>query len=150
MKTRPLLFIIVTLIIGFVLGFLTSSQLRHQRMKPLRIYSSEKRFIQDAQRFLQPDSLQAKKLEPVIKKYAKLSSDLHKEYRRDFEKIMNDYFSAVKPYLTEQQLEGMRQTERMRKDAIKRFRNDSISGKRPPYDRERGQGNPDFGGRPPE
>jgi hypothetical protein len=154
MKTHPLLFIIITLIIGFILGFLTSSQLRHQRMKPVRIYSSEKRFIHDAYRFLQPDSLQAEKLEPVIKKYAKSSSDLHKEYRRDFEKIMNDYFSAVKPYLTEQQLEGIRQTERMRNDAIRRFRNDSTPrdstpGKRHPSGRERGYGNPDFNGREP-
>ena len=149
MKTRPLLFIIITLIIGFILGFLTSSQLRHQRMKPVRIYSSEKRFIHDAYRFLQPDSLQAKKLEPVIKKYAKSSSDLHKEYRRSFEKIMNDYFSAVKPFLTEQQLEGIRQTERMRNDAIRRFRNDSTPGRSYPSGRERGYGNPGFDGRGP-
>lgn len=149
MKTRSILFVIGTLIIGFALGFLTSSQLRHQRMKPIRIYSSEERFIQDAHRFLQPDSLQVEKLEPVIRKYAKMSSDLHKEYRRDFEKIMNDYFSAVKPFLSEQQLEGIRQTERMRKDAVKRFRNDSTSGRSHPSGRDRGHRNPDFDGRAP-
>ena len=150
MKTRPVLFIIATLIIGFVLGFLTSSQLRHQRMKPVRIYSSEGRFMHDAYRFLQPDSIQAKKLEPVIRKYARSSSDLHKEYRRNFEKVMNDYFTAIKPLLTEEQLESIRHAEKMRNQAVRRFRNDSIEGERPSFNPDRRRDNDDYDRRRPD
>ena len=44
MKAKPILLVIVTLIIGFVLGMLTSAQIRYHKLKPVRVFFSEERF----------------------------------------------------------------------------------------------------------
>ena len=125
MKLKPLLFIFITLLIGFFIGFLTSAQLRHKRMKPVRIYSSERRFRDDAYRFFQPDEEQMEKLDPIIKKYGKASSELQREYRKNFENIMENYFQEVKPLLTREQLDRINSMEQRRREAVRRFRTDS-------------------------
>jgi BMFP domain-containing protein YqiC len=127
MKLRPILFIVLTLIIGIFIGILVSAQLRHKRMKPVRIYSSEKKFMDDAIRFLQPDESQMEILEPVIKKYARASSEMQKEYRRNFEDLMQNYFSEVKPLLTREQLDRISEMQKRRRDATRRFRPDSLN-----------------------
>ena len=38
MKVKPILVIVITLIIGFVLGMLTSAQIRYNKLKPVRLY----------------------------------------------------------------------------------------------------------------
>jgi hypothetical protein len=86
----------------------------------------------------------------VIRKYARSSSDLHKEYRRNFEKVMNDYFTAIKPLLTEEQLESIRHAEKMRNQAVRRFRNDSIDGERPSFNPDRRRDNDDYDRRRPD
>jgi len=127
MKIRPIIIIVLTLFIGFCIGILVSAQLRHKRMNPVRIYSSEQRFRDDAIHFLQPDEEQLVILEPVIKKYAKASSEMQKEYRRSFEELMQNYFSDVKPLLTKEQLDRISEMQKRRRDATKRFRPDSLN-----------------------
>ncbi len=41
MKAKPIIFIILTLIIGFILGMLTSAQIRYHKLRPVRVYFSE-------------------------------------------------------------------------------------------------------------
>ena len=38
MKARPIIIVVITLIIGFVLGMLTSAQIRYHRLKPVRVF----------------------------------------------------------------------------------------------------------------
>jgi len=99
-------------------------------MKPVRIYSSEQKFREDAIHFLQPDEAQMELLEPIIKKYAKASSDMQKEYRRSFEELMQNYFSDVKPLLTKEQLDRISEMQKRRRDATRRFRPDSLNDNR--------------------
>ena len=44
MKAKPIIVVIVTLIIGFVLGMLTSAQIRYHKLMPMKVYFSEERF----------------------------------------------------------------------------------------------------------
>ena len=44
MKTKAIILVILTLIIGFFLGILTSAQIRHSKMKQMRSYVSGKDF----------------------------------------------------------------------------------------------------------
>lgn len=134
MKLRPIIIIVVTLLIGFCLGMLTSAQLRHKRMKSVRIYTSEHRFREDAYRFLQPNEDQIEKLDPIIKKYAKQNGDLQREYRRNFEDLMQKYFAEVKPVLTDEQLDMISEIQKKRREATRRFRPDSLNTRRHPDD----------------
>lgn len=134
MKLKPILFIFITLLIGFFIGFLTSAQLRHKRMKPVRVYSSERRFRDDAYRFLEPDEAQMEKLDPVIRKYGKASSDLQREFRKNFENLMENYTREIKPLLTQEQLDRINSMEQRRREAVRRFRPDSLQGRHRPDD----------------
>ncbi|TFH35765.1 MAG: hypothetical protein E4G95_06510 [Bacteroidia bacterium] len=130
MKLRPIIFIVLTLFIGIFLGMLLSAQLRHKRMNPVRIYSSEQRFREDAIHFLQPDEVQLVLLEPIIKKYAKENNDMQKEYRRNFEQLMQNYSAEIKPLLTAEQLDRISSMQNRRRVATKRFRPDSLDNER--------------------
>ena len=63
MKTRPILLGIITLIIGFILGMLTSAQLRLHKLKPVRVYFSEERFREGFYKTIQPDEEQKAKID---------------------------------------------------------------------------------------
>lgn len=145
MKLKPLILIFTTLLIGFFIGFLTSAQLRHKRMNPVRIYSSERRFREDAYRIFEPDEEQMVKLDPIIRKYGKASSELQREYRKNFESIMENYFQEVKPLLTQEQLDRINSMEQRRREAVRRFRPDSLQGRHRPDDSSYGGG---YRGRP--
>ena len=58
MKTRTILLAVVILIIGFILGMLTSAQLRLHKLKPVRLYFSEERFREGFYKTIQPDEAQ--------------------------------------------------------------------------------------------
>ena len=79
MKTKPIILVIVTLIIGFVLGMLTSAQLRMHRLKPVRVYFSEERFMEGFYKIIEPDDRQKEEIEKIIQKYAKINGDLQSE-----------------------------------------------------------------------
>ena len=80
MKTKPIIVVIVTLIIGFVLGMLTSAQIRYQKLKPVRVYFSEERFREGFYRTVQPDEKQKAKIDLILSKYAKINSELQNNF----------------------------------------------------------------------
>ncbi len=73
MKTKPILLVIITLIIGFVLGMLTSAQIRFHKLKPVRVYFSEERFMEGFYKTIEPDDKQKAEIEKILEKYAKLT-----------------------------------------------------------------------------
>src|ERR1035437_7542774 len=60
MKVKSIFVILVTLIIGFILGMLTSAQIRYHRLKPVRVFFSEERFRDGFYKTLQPEEQQAR------------------------------------------------------------------------------------------
>ena len=70
MKAKPIIIIIITLIIGFVMGMLTSAQIRYHRLKPVRVFFSEERFRNGFFEVIQPDEKQKEKITgPVVYEY---------------------------------------------------------------------------------
>ncbi len=130
MKTRPLILMIITLIIGIFIGVLASAELRHKRMRPVRIYTSERQMKEFIIRVLEPDEEQMNKLEPVFRKYGRLSTDLQKEFRKDFENLMDEYWNELKPMLNADQLKKLDEMENRRRDAVSRFSFDSLRNSR--------------------
>ena len=76
MKAKSIIVILVTLIIGFILGMLTSAQIRYHKLKPVRVYFSEERFREGFYRTIQPDEQQKAKIDLILDKYAKINSEL--------------------------------------------------------------------------
>ncbi len=140
MKVRPFFLMIITLLIGFLLGILTSAQLRHKRMKPLRIYSSEQQFRDNTFRLIEPDEKQLEVLDEIISRYGKEGSELQRNFRREFDALMNNYWSELKPELTDEQLNRMDEILKERRDAMRRFRSDSTELGRGPSSNNRRHG----------
>lgn len=129
---------IITLLIGFFLGILISAQLRHKRMRPLRIYSSEQQFKESIYRHIQPNEDQVEVLDEIISRYGMEGSDLQRNFRKEFEDLMTNFWDELKPELTEEQINSMDETLKQRRDAMRRFRYDSSSSRGNRHSRQRG------------
>lgn len=129
MKTRSVIIIIVTLIIGFALGMLTSAQLRFQKLRPVRVFFSEDRFREGLYKVIQPDEKQKASIEDILDKYAKINGELQSEFRRNFDASMKDFRKEIESKLTKEQIARLREMdekrEKMIKEARRNMRNDS-------------------------
>jgi len=129
MKARPVILITAVLIIGFILGMLTSAQLRLHKLKPVRMYFSEERFTEGLYKIIQPDDQQKARIEQVLKKYAAINGDLQAGFRKDMEESWKEFRRELDSNLTKEQLARLREFDERREDMIREsrrnFRNDS-------------------------
>lgn len=107
MKTKSLLLLILILIIGFIMGFLSSSVIRENKAREYRSYSSYESFRNHSLEKLQPSEEQKLKILPIIEEYSNKNQELKVNYRRDFRSLMKEFREELKPFLTEEQLEAM-------------------------------------------
>lgn len=119
MKTRPIILVVVTLIIGFVLGMLTSAQLRYQKLKPVRLYYSEERFREGFYRIIQPDNEQKAKIEQVLDKYAKINGTLQSNFRKELEANMKEFRKELDSNLTREQIARLKEIDERREEMIR-------------------------------
>jgi ADP-heptose:LPS heptosyltransferase len=133
MKTRPILIIIITLIIGFILGMLTSAQIRYHKLKPVRVFFSEDRFREGFYQAIQPDEQQKAKIDRVLDKYAKLNSELQNSFRKKLDANMKDFRNELDLNLTKDQIARLKAMDERRQEMIKHNRkireNDTIDSR---------------------
>lgn len=133
MKTKPLIVVIVTLIIGFVLGMLTSAQIRYHKLKPVSVYFSEERFRDGFYRKIQPDEQQKAKIDLVLDKYAKINSELQGNFRKELDASMKDFRKELDSNLTKEQLARLKEMDERRQEMIKQNRrnheNDTLNNR---------------------
>jgi hypothetical protein len=124
MKPKPVFLIIATLIIGFVLGMLTSAQIRYHKLNPVRVYFSEDRFRDGFYQAIQPDELQKEKIDLVLDKYARINSELQNSFRKELEASMKDFRKEIDTYLTKGQQLRLKEMDERREQMIIRNRKD--------------------------
>jgi len=122
MKAKPIILVIVTLIIGFVLGMLTSAQIRYHKLKPVQVYFSEGRFRDGFYRTIQPDEAQKAKIDIVLDKYAKINADLQSNFRKDLDINMKELRKELDSNLTKEQIARLKEMDDRRQEMIKQNR----------------------------
>ena len=122
MKAKPIILVIVTLIIGFVLGMLTSAQIRYQKLKPVKVYFSEERFRDGFYRTIQPDEQQKAKIDLVLDKYAKINSDLQNSFRKELDASMKEFRKELDSNLTKEQIARLKEMDDRRQQMIRQNR----------------------------
>jgi hypothetical protein len=131
MKAKPIILVIVTLLIGFVLGMLTSAQIRYQKLKPVKVFFSEERFRDGFYRTIQPDEQQKAKIDLVLDKYAKINSDLQNNFRKELDASMKDFRKELDSNLTKEQIARLKDMDERRQQMIRQNRriheNDTIN-----------------------
>jgi len=124
MKIRPVILVILTLAIGFVLGILVSAQVRFNRLKPVRIFFSEERFREGFYNILQPDDKQKIAIDQILSRYAKANNSLVVGFRRRSDSLMKEFWKEIEPNLTVEQLKRLKELEQRRMEMIRKSRRD--------------------------
>jgi ElaB/YqjD/DUF883 family membrane-anchored ribosome-binding protein len=119
MKARPIIVIIVTLAIGFVLGMLTSAQIRYHKLKPVRVYFSPDRFREGFYKIIEPDEKQKAEIEVVLDKYGKINSDLQNNFRKELDANMKDFRKEIDSKLTKDQIARLKEMDEKRQEMIR-------------------------------
>jgi hypothetical protein len=107
MKTRSVLILVGTLIIGVALGMLISVQIQNAQMKKFRSFGSREGFKEATFQIIQPTPEQQSKIEAIIDDFACKNDSLRKEYRTDFISLMKRYHEELYPLLTQKQIERL-------------------------------------------
>ncbi|MCU0456218.1 MAG: hypothetical protein MUE74_07940 [Bacteroidales bacterium] len=149
MKAKPILLVVITLVIGFVLGMLTSAQIRFNRLKPVRVYFSAERFREGFYKILEPDEKQKAEIEKILDKYAKINSDLQSDIRKELDANMKEFRKELDSKLTKDQLARLKEMDERRQEMIRQgmrnHRDSSRQFNQNMYNRDRR----DFRGMPP-
>lgn len=119
MKIKPVILVIVTLAIGFLLGMLTSGQLRNNRLKPVRLLFSEEKFREAMYNAIKPSDEQKVKIEAVLNKYSKMNSQATSAFRKEFEIRMTSFRSEIDSILTPDQIIRMKELDAERQKMIR-------------------------------
>jgi hypothetical protein len=128
MKAKPILVVVITLVIGFIIGMLTSAQIRFNKLKPVRLYFSEERFREGFFKTIQPDEKQKAEIEQILDKYAKMNSVLQNNLRKELDSNIKEMREELDSRLTKEQLARLREMDERRQNMIRqvrRNRNDS-------------------------
>ena len=127
MKAKPVIVIIMTLIIGFVLGMLTSAQLRFHKLKPVRMYFSDEWFREGFYKTIQPDEKQKTKIDEVLDKYVKINRDIQSNFRKELEESMTGMRKEVESNLTKEQLARLKEMDERRREMMRKNFNNGDS-----------------------
>jgi hypothetical protein len=131
MKAKSIIVILVTLIIGFILGMLTSAQIRYNKLKPVRVFFSEERFREGFYRTIEPNEQQKTKIDLVLDKYAKINSELQSGFMKELDSNMKEFRKELDMNLTKEQLARLKEMDERRQEMIRHsrnnFQNDSIN-----------------------
>jgi recombinational DNA repair protein RecT len=123
MRAKPVIVIICTLIIGFILGMLTSAQIRFHKLKPVRVYFSEERFREGFYKTIQPDEKQKAIIEEVLNKYARINSEIQDNFRKEFDQSMSEMRKEIDSNLTKEQIARLKEMDEKRRNMIRNDRN---------------------------
>ena len=122
MKAKPVLLVVLTLLIGFILGMLTSAQIRFNKLKPVRLYFSEERFREEFYKAIQPDEKQKAEIQKILDKYAKLNSNLQGNFRKELDLNMKEFRKELDLKLTDEQLARLKEMDHKRQEMIRKSR----------------------------
>ena len=147
MKAKPIIIIIITLAIGFVLGMLVSAQIRYHRLQPVRVFFSEQRFRDGFYNVIQPDEKQKESIDQILSKYAKVNSSIQNDFRKKLDLCMKDFWKEIEPVLTKDQLGRLKDMENRRNEMIRQNRRNPHDSS--DFNGRRHMGPPPPGDRPP-
>jgi len=124
MKTKAIIVIVLTLLIGFALGMLTSAQLRHARMKQMRTYINGKEFAGMLIEVIQPDGQQKDEIEAIMKKFEKSTREMQGQFREGFDSLSVSYKKELDTLLTKEQRERVRAFDKKNMEMMQKMRRD--------------------------
>jgi len=121
MKTKAIIIVIATLLIGFLLGVLTSAQIRHSKLRKMRMSVSGRDFAEMMMEVINPDDQQRIELEQVMKSYENRTHEMQSEFRRDFDSVSTAFKRDIDTLLTPDQLARVREMEARNREMMEKM-----------------------------
>ncbi len=107
MKIKAILTIVISLLIGFVFGFLTSGQYMKREMKKKHSHSYHEMFIYRTLDVIKPSEGQKDTLMPIIVGYAEKTMFLKNKVSVEFDSLMHQMSKDLKPFISEDQFQKL-------------------------------------------
>jgi len=107
MKTKSIIILIVTLIIGFAIGFMTNSHLTQQRIQSFVKMGTSDGFKEKLYHVIKPDELQRVEIDPILEKYGGEIHEAVNISRKKMKSINEQMMQELKPHLNDDQIERM-------------------------------------------
>lgn len=121
MKIKPVILLLTIFVIGFVLGMLTSAQVRNKKLQPVRFFFNEKHFVEGLSRIIEPSPQQVAEFDALLKKYSDLNGKLNKEFSEGFRANIDAFWSEIESKLTKEQLDKIEEVEEERRRMFEEF-----------------------------
>lgn len=103
-KSKPILVIAGTLLIGFVLGFFVSVYIINHKIKTImRCTTNKEGFMNRIYERIDASDEQKKQLYPILQKYSKKSTECFDKHKI----IIDSMRMELKPYLTPEQMQKL-------------------------------------------
>ena len=99
--------IIGTLLIGFVIGFLTNGRLVKSRIDRMQSFYTEKGANRAFMRVLDPLPEQMEKIRPILQQHARQNKELLKHHRSEQQALFLELENELRPLLTDEQMEKL-------------------------------------------
>ena len=103
MKIKAILTIFVSLVLGFILGFLVSGQIRKQEINKKHSHSYHEMFIYRTLGVVKPSEVQKDTILPVVEEYAVKALDLKNKVGNEFDSLMYKMNQDLRPFITDEQ-----------------------------------------------
>lgn len=104
MKTRAFIVIIISMLVGVAIGFVSANQIHHHRTKDVRSMNSKESFKDRTFNRIKPDEEQVKILSPIVEEYALRFDSLRKCTYKQYMDFIEEFHKNLEPYLTEEQI----------------------------------------------
>lgn len=104
MKTRAFIVIIISMLIGAAIGFISANQLQHHKTKDVRSMNSKESFKDRTFNRINPSAEQIEILSPIVEEYGLRFDSLRKCTYKQYMDFLEEFHKNLEPYLTEEQI----------------------------------------------
>ena len=118
-KIKPILILLITLIIGFVIGGLTTINFISYRILK---FATEEGFQEKAYYFFNADDNQKEEMKPIVKKYSKIYIEMKRTFFFEFFSMADSMIIELDAILSDKQKELYHETLNEHKDEISKLR----------------------------
>lgn len=129
-KIKSILLILGTLVIGFVIGFLVSGRLTHQRIRKMVEMRRSKGFQKEMVAVIEPTEAQATLINPILDSFGERLDSMHSRHLVEMQENMALLELSLEPYLEPIQMDKLKKRlKRMEGRAKRGHRNHPRRGK---------------------
>ncbi len=104
--------LVLLFLMGVATGWFVHSQLTRQHLERIRRMGSERGFVEQFYRVVQPDSAQRTRIEPLIEEFARQTEADIKAFRQTQRNRLDSLTKALEPILTPEQKERFERMKR--------------------------------------